>query len=71
MKKVIAYKAENHVLETDPVRASAWDIHHKSKQNSGAEISFSAALWLIENQNTITEILENLKKELDADVIQL
>ncbi len=65
MKKVIAYKSDNHVLETDPIRAAAWDLNHKSK-NGGNEISFSAALWLLNNKDTISEIFENLKKEIDG-----
>lgn len=71
MKKVIAYKAENHVLETDPVRASAWDLKYLSKE-SGSEISFTVALWILNNQETITQLFAELKKELnEQESVQL
>ena len=64
MKKVTAYRSKNHALETDPLRAAAWDLTYLSKE-CGSEISFTAALWIVNNQETITKLFTELKKELD------
>lgn len=71
MKKVIAYRSKNHALETDPLRATAWDLTYLSKE-SGSEISFTAALWILNNQETITQLFAELKKELnEQESVQL
>ncbi len=34
MKKLTAYKAMNGALETDPIRALAWDLVYCSEKNN-------------------------------------
>jgi hypothetical protein len=61
MKKITAFQSLNGVIEKDPIRATAWDIVHLSeKDNVGTSLSFSAALWLIQNRSTIVDMIESV-----------
>ena len=59
MDKVTAYKCSGGALEVNPERAFAWELN-----KLGDSISFSTALFLIENRTKITEIFNELDKEL-------
>jgi hypothetical protein len=69
MEKVTAYKAPGGILETNPLRAFAWKLHHISKQHSefgspGHKIEFSEALWLLENKEAVKALIADYEKEL-------
>lgn len=61
MKKVVAYKSGYGApLETDPKRAYAWSL----EKNSDKEISFSSALWILENRDKIKSLINDYEKEI-------
>jgi hypothetical protein len=63
MKEIVVYKAKNGVLETDPLRALAWNIEHDSKNS----ISFVGALWLVRNEQYLYELIEMLRLYSDEN----
>lgn len=60
MDKVTAYKAGNGApLETDPTRAFAWKLEAMSEKR----VSFSNALWILQNSDKIKAIIDEYKNE--------
>ena len=69
MEKVTAYKAPGGILETDPLRAFAWKLHHMSKQpreftGPASKIEFAEALWLLENKDAVKKLIAEYEQEL-------
>lgn len=64
LDKVIAYHCKNGILETDPVRAYAWKLHHLAKDGRDEKVSYGAALWIVKNRETVEEIFKELEEEL-------
>ena len=65
MKKVKVYKARNGAYEEDRNRAVAWDLVQIAKDMNmtrGDLLSFSAALWIVENYNLVKETIEQQPK---------
>lgn len=61
MDKVTAYKAcPGAPLETNPVRAYAWKLEKISEK----KISFSAALWILENPLEVKSIIDECDEEI-------
>ena len=62
MKKVTAYKARSGApLETDPLRAYAWEMEIVSEKN----VSFGSALWILNNADTVRQLLDEYEDERD------
>ena len=62
MQKVVAYKTLSGTYEEDLDRAIAWDLVKITKDmnpSRGELLSFSAALWVVNNFALIKEIMEN------------
>ena len=63
MEIIEAYKCKDGHLETDKDRAIAWDLVYIAKKGSsirGEPISFTGALWIIENRDIIMQYLKEM-----------
>lgn len=62
MKKVTAYKARSGApLETDPLRAYAWELEIVSEKI----VNFGAALWVLDHADTVRQLLDEYEDERD------
>lgn len=61
MKTITAYKCLDGNLEEDLTRAIAWDLEFTAKkmtETRGSPLSFSGALWIVENFELVKQIVE-------------
>lgn len=62
MKKVTAYKGSKGApLETDPLRAYAWELENISENH----VSFGSALWILDNIERVRKLLDEYEDERD------
>lgn len=68
MKTVTAYISDNGVIERSPIRAAAWNLNTRlGKTYSGQEVlSFSSALAVLENIDTVLDVISELENELHS-----
>lgn len=63
MEMISAFKCKDGHLETDKDRAIAWDLVYIAKKGSssrGEPLSFTGALWIVENRNIVMEYLNEM-----------
>jgi hypothetical protein len=64
MKKVSAYQCPGGILETDPKRAAAWNLYYCAK-DAKENVSFSSALWIIENKDIVIKLINEYDLEIN------